>query len=184
MTKQTIAIIGASGAAGSMIAKCLAGGNRRLLLFDKETDHLKSLGDEIYQRTSNPDIELIDCEHSASWESDIIILSVPEHDLKQVVRKINEVATQKIVVYLCNQDNGTKKSNKSAEELQQLMPHSKVVAVLNFNAPGKSVTSAIRNRSEKVILAGSYEEALKTAHQLLTKAGFNPVITRNPKVEI
>lgn len=47
ITKQTIAIIGAGGSMGSAIAKHIAGGNYRLLLFDKAPERLDSLAEEI-----------------------------------------------------------------------------------------------------------------------------------------
>ena len=46
-TKQTIAIIGATGNMGSALAKTLSRGNNRLLLFANNQEKVQALVDEI-----------------------------------------------------------------------------------------------------------------------------------------
>ncbi len=71
-TKQTIAIIGATGNMGSALAKTLSKGNNRLLLFAKDQDKIKTLVDEIKTGNNKADVEGIECPTNASWEADIL----------------------------------------------------------------------------------------------------------------
>ena len=83
-TKQTIAIIGATGSMGSAISKSLSKGNYRLLLKSGDTDKLKKLSSEIKATHPSADLELMTCPTEASWEADIIILAVPFEAEKEI----------------------------------------------------------------------------------------------------
>ncbi len=120
-TKQTIAVIGASGNMGAAISKTLAKGNNRLLLFASEKDKVEILAKEIIDSTASAEVEVLECPTDASWEADIIILSVPNQAEKEIAEKIREVANQKVVISLTNP------YNSSVEELQKLFPNSKVI---------------------------------------------------------
>ena len=76
-TKQSIAILGATGNMGSALAKSLAKGNYRLLLKSSNPKKLQALVREI--KTSHPgaDLEAVDCPTEACWEADIIIPAIP-----------------------------------------------------------------------------------------------------------
>lgn len=179
ITKQTIAIIGAGGNMGSAIAKGVAGGNYRLLLFDREPDQLGSLIEKVQQDHPNADVEPIDCAHECSWEADIIILAVPHQAEKEIANKISDVATQKIVISIANpvEENFSKlptiPDTSAAEELQEWLPHSKVVKatfVVDFEqaiSDGKQADGFI---------TGDDEEVLQTVTELVETVGFNPVI--------
>jgi short-subunit dehydrogenase len=65
-TKQTIAIIGATGNMGSAISKSLAKGNYRLLLKGGKPEALKALKAEILKTTPLADLEAMDCSRNAS----------------------------------------------------------------------------------------------------------------------
>src|ERR1051326_8075278 len=102
MAKTTIAIIGATGNMGSAIAKTLAKGPYRLLLFANDEEKLNGLKEEIKQGTPSAELECIGCPVDASWEADVIIPAVPYNAQKEIVEKIKGVATQKVVVSIIN----------------------------------------------------------------------------------
>ena len=122
-TKQTIAIIGATGNMGSAISKSLAKGNYRLLLKSPDQGKLDELVTEIKGKTSTADVEAMECPTEASWEADIIIFAVPFAAEKEITKKIREVANQKIVISIANPLNETytglvtSPDTNSAEEL-------------------------------------------------------------------
>jgi NADPH-dependent F420 reductase len=181
-TKQTIAIIGATGNMGSAISKSLAKGNYRLLLKSNKQEELNSLVEEIKQSNPSADVEPMACPKDASWEADIIIAAVPYQAEKEVAERIKEVANQKIVISIANplneQYNGlvTSPDTSAAEELQKLLPHSKVVKAFNTTFAADFATPVIDGKQADAFIAGDNEEALETVSELVSTAGFNPVV--------
>jgi predicted dinucleotide-binding enzyme len=181
-TKQTIAIIGATGNMGSALAKSLAKGNYRLLLVTENKKGISALVKEIKFVHPGADIESINCSYDASWEADIIIAAVPGHSEKAVVTKIREVANQKIVISIANPLNETYdgldalRGNIAAEELQKLLPNSKVVTVFNTTFAAAFSTPEIDGKQADLFIAGDDSEALAIASELVKTAGFNPII--------
>ena len=164
-TKQTIAIIGASGNMGSAISKSLSKGNYRLLLFSAAAD-----------------LEALECPTDASWEADVIILAVPFQAEKELAEKIREVANQKIVISIANPLNEaydglvTSPDTSAAEELQKLLPNAKVVKAFNTTFAADFITPVIDGKQVDSFIAGNDEEALQTISELVTTAGFNPIV--------
>ncbi|HYC30046.1 MAG TPA: SDR family NAD(P)-dependent oxidoreductase, partial [Chitinophagaceae bacterium] len=72
-TKQTIAVIGASGNMGSAITKSLSNGGYRILLCADEQEKVATLANDIKNSNTAVDIDAIDCSGQAAWEADIII---------------------------------------------------------------------------------------------------------------
>jgi NADPH-dependent F420 reductase len=181
-TKQTIAIIGATGNMGSAIANSLSKGNYRLLLQSDNQDKLNKLVDEINTKNNNADLEAIVCPTEASWEADIIILAVPYQAEKEIAEKIKEVANQKIVISIANPLNEsydglvTAPDTSAAEQLQQLLPHSKVVKAFNTTFAADFSSPVIDGKQVDAFIAGNDEEALQTVKELVSTAGFNPII--------
>ncbi len=91
-TKQTIAVIGASGNMGSAISKSLSKGNYRLLLCSDDKGKVQTTLNDIKASNPTSDVEVIDCSAQASWEADIIIAAVPYQAEKDIAEKIKEVA--------------------------------------------------------------------------------------------
>ncbi|HLR26195.1 MAG TPA: NAD(P)-binding domain-containing protein [Fodinibius sp.] len=186
ITKQTIAIIGAGGKMGSAIAKGIAGGNYRLLLFDKAPDRLQPLKEEINAIHSNPDLVDLDCAHDCSWEADIIVLAVPRDQEKEIADNIREVATQKVVVSIVRlSDEGPSRVKSEAgtdavERLQQWLPYSKIVKVFDSTSSTDFKPPVTDGKQEEVLIAGDDEDALQTVTELMETAGFNPIITGDP----
>jgi NADPH-dependent F420 reductase len=181
-TKQTIAIIGATGNMGSAISKSLAKGNYRLLLKASKEVELDNLVKEIKDKNSDADVEAIPCPAEASWEADIIILAVPFGAEKEIAGKIKEVANQKIVISIANPLNETYNGlvtatdTSAAEELQKLLANSKVIKAFNTTFAADFAAPVIDGKQVDAFIAGNDEEALETVKELVTTAGFNPVI--------
>ncbi len=182
ITKQTIAIVGAGVSMGSAIAKSIAGGNYRLLLFDTNLEQLGSLSEEILQDHPEADFEHMSCPHESSWEADIIILALPHSAEKELAEKIRDVAIQKIVISIANPIDKefskltTRPETSAAEELQQWLPHSKVIKAFNTTFAADFEQPVIDGKQTDAFIAGDDEDALKTVTELLETVGFNPII--------
>ena len=181
-TKQTIAVIGASGNMGSAISKSLSKGNYRLLLFSNEKEKTEALINEIKNSHAAADLEALECPTDASWEADVIILAVPFQAEKELAEKIREVANQKIVISIANPLNEayeglvTSPGTSAAEELQKLLPNAKVVKAFNTTFAADFSTPIIDGKQVDSFIAGNDEEALQTISELVTTAGFNPIV--------
>jgi len=182
-TKQTIAIIGATGNMGSAIAKRLAKGNYRLLLKGSRQEELDKLVSDIQTTTPSADVEAIACPKEASWEADIIIPAVPFDAQEEVAEKIREVANQKIVISIANPLNEnytglkTHGDTSAAEELQKLLPYSKVIKAFNTTFAADFSSPVINGQQVDSFIAGNSEDALNTVTELVRTAGFNPIIS-------
>lgn len=182
-TKQTIAIIGATGNMGAAISKSLSKGNYRLLLFTNDNkSKLKNLETEIINAYPGADVESINCSYTASWEADVIILAVPFAAEKEVAEKIREVANQKIVISIANPLNETydglvtAPDTSAAEELQKLLPHSRIIKAFNTTFAADFAQPVIDGKKVDAFVAGNDSDALETVKELVQAAGFNPVM--------
>lgn len=181
-TKQTIAIIGATGSMGSAIAKSLAKGDYRLLLYAKNADKVQSLARKIKTAYPAAEVEGIDCSFNASWEADIIIMAVPYGAEKEIALRIKDVANQKVVVSMANPLNETydglvtTPDTSAAEELQKLLPNSKIVKAFNTTFAADFTQPVIADKQVDVFIAGNDDEAVATVTVLAQIAGFNPIV--------
>jgi len=180
-TKQTIAVIGATGNMGSAISKNLSKGNYRLLLCANDKEKLHTLTADI-RKDAVAEVDSLDCLVNASWEADIIIVAVPFQAEKDVAERIRQVANQKIVVSIANPLNDTydglltAPGTSAAEELQKLLPNSKVVKAFNTTFAADFATPVIAGKQVDAFVAGNDDESVKTVTELVTTAGFNPII--------
>ena len=187
-TKQTIAVIGATGNMGSAISKSLAKGNYRLLLGANDQEKLEVLVKDIKTRNASANVEAINCPIDASWEADIIIAAVPYSAEKEVADKIREVANQKIVISIANPLNETydgletDPASSAAEELQKLLPNSKVVKAFNTTFVADFTTPVIDGEKADAFIAGNDNDAVQTVAELVNTAGFNPIVAGNLSV--
>lgn len=181
-TKQSIAIIGATGNMGAAISKSLSGGNYRILLCANNPDKARILEQEIQSENPAADTEVVDCFTQASWEADIIIIAVPFQAEKEIAAKIKEVANQKIVISIANPLNEsynglvTAPDTSAAEELQKLLPNSKVIKAFNTTFALDFSQPVIDDKQIDAFIAGNDEDALQIVSELITTAGFNPII--------
>jgi 8-hydroxy-5-deazaflavin:NADPH oxidoreductase len=181
-TKQTIAIIGATGNMGSAIARSIAKGPYRLLLKGNRQEELDSLVKAIQTKDPQAEVESAVCPTEASWEADIIVLAVPFENEKEIAPVIKEVASQKIVISISNPLNATYNGlvtdpeTSAAEELQKLLPHSKVVKAFNTTFAADFTTPVINGTQADAFIAGNDEDALQIVSDLVATAGFNPIV--------
>jgi 8-hydroxy-5-deazaflavin:NADPH oxidoreductase len=181
-TKQTIAIIGATGNMGSAIARSIAKGPYRLLLKGNRQEELDSLVKAIQTKDPQAEVESAVCPTEASWEADIIVLAVPFEAEKEIAPVIKEVASQKIVISISNPLNATYNGlvtdpeTSAAEELQKLLPHSKVVKAFNTTFAADFTTPVINGTQADAFIAGNDEDALQIVSDLVATAGFNPIV--------
>ena len=181
-TQQTIAIIGATGNMGSALSKALANGPYRLLLKATKQEELQQLVTEIEREQKGATVEGASCPTDASWEADIIILAVPYEAEKEIAAKIREVANQKIVISIANPMNETYDAlvtdpgTSAAEELQKLLPHSKVVKAFNTTFAADFSSPVIDGKQVDAFIAGNDDEAVQTVSGLVQTAGFRPII--------
>jgi NADPH-dependent F420 reductase len=182
ITKQTIAIIGSTGNMGAAIAKALSKGNNRLLLLTGKPNKAQALVNEIKETNSTIDAEVCECPVNASWEADVIILAVPYHAEKEIASRIKEVANQKIVISIANPLNEaynglvTSPGTSAAEELQKLLPNSKVVKAFSTVFAADFATPVINGKQADAFVAGNDENALQVVSDLVSTAGFNPIV--------
>jgi 8-hydroxy-5-deazaflavin:NADPH oxidoreductase len=187
-TRQTVAVIGASGNMGSAISKSLSRGNYRLLLCSGDKGKVQELSNNIKSSNPSADVEVIDCSVEASWEADIIIAAVPYQAEKEVAEKIREVANQKIVISIANPLNETYNGlvtslgTSAAEELQKLLPNSKVIKAFNTSFAANFLTPVIDGTQADAFIAGNDEDALQIVSELVSTAGFNPIVAGNLSV--
>ena len=181
-TKQTIAVIGATGNMGSAISKSIAKGPYRLLLKGTKQEELDALVKEIKTKNADADVEAAVCPTEASWEADIIILAVPFDAEKEIAPKIKEVANQKIVISIANPLNETYNGlvtapdTSAAEELQKKLPNSKVIKAFNTTFAADFSTPVIDGKQVDAFIAGNDEDALQTVSDLVATVGFNPIV--------
>jgi NADPH-dependent F420 reductase len=167
---------------GSAIAKSLAKGNYRLLLFANHQEKVQQLINEIKKVNSSADVDCMGCPFDASWEADIIIPAVHYKVEEEVAQKIKQVATQKIVVSISNPLNETydglvtSPDTSAAEQLQNLLPDSKVVKAFNTVFAGDFLQPVIDDKQADVFIAGNENEAIGTVSEMVRVAGFNPII--------
>ena len=178
---KTIAIIGATGNVGSAIAKCLSITSNRLLLMSNEVDALAQLISEIRLTSPTVEIESATCAKEASWEADIIVVATSSNEGKEIAQRIREVAIGKIVISVSQPINGylnivaSPANISAAEELQQLLPHSKVVKTFNTAfALDRFTPKSVCNFADSFI-AGNNGAAVDTVVELVRSAGFNPI---------
>lgn len=167
---------------GSAISKSLSKGNYRLLLKANKQEDLDKLVKEIKSKNVTAHAEAAVCPTDASWEADIIILAVPFDAEKEIAAKIKEVANQKIVISIANPLNSTYNGlvtaadTSAAEELQKLLPNSKVIKAFNTTFAADFSSPVIDGKQVDAFIAGNDADALETVKELVSTAGFNPII--------
>lgn len=179
-TTQTIAIVGAAGKMGSAIARNLQG-KYRLLLMSRDEAKLVDLKNEL-SKSTDPEVYAVSCAREAAWEADIIIIAAPYHAEREVADKIREVATGKIVVSISNPFDdanigpGMRDETSAAEELQKLLPYSKVVKAFNTTFVADFMMAVKDGKKVDAYIAGNNSDAVETISEVATSAGLTPVI--------
>lgn len=167
---------------GTAIAGSLSKTSYRLLLCAKDTTRLEALAQNLRQQHGNAEIDVADCTVNAGWEADIIILAVPYPIEKEIAAEIRDVANQKIVVSISNPLNAgyngllTAPDTSAAEEIQDLLPNSRVIKAFNTTFAADFTTPVIAGKKVDSFVAGDNHEAIETVAALVEAAGFNPIV--------
>jgi len=181
-TKQTIAIVGATGNMGIALAKSLATSSYRLLLMGTDTDRLQHVYEETKKINEKADADILLCPIEASWEADIIILAVPFAAEKELAPKIAPVTNGKIVISISNPITPDfeglllPEQSSAGEELQQLLPHAKVVKAFNTTFAANFGQPIFDGNVADCFLAGNDPEAVEQTARLVKAVGFRPVV--------
>ena len=157
--RRTFAVLGVSETKSIFLAKQIAKTNP-VLLFDHDAIVLNTVYSQILLEYPNAKAEIMICPTNASWEADVIILSNAAATDGNLIEKIRNVATGKIVIFLENKKN-TINFESTLDKLQYLFPLSKVV---------QSFESA-DNSNDTFFLNGNDKEAVKTILTLFTSIG-------------
>jgi predicted dinucleotide-binding enzyme len=117
-----------------------------------------------------------------SWEADIIILACPSEAEQEIAEKIREVAVGKIVISISNPLNANYSDlvlyphSSAAEELQKLLPDSKVVKAFNTTLAADFTSPVIDGNISDVFIAANNGNSLEVVSDIVAAAGFNPVV--------
>lgn len=171
-TKQTIAIIGATGSMGSAIAKKLATESYRLVLMAKNAEELQKLQSTILTNSYAAEVETLVCQQEACWEADLIIFAISHLEEIEIAPTISQYVTGKVVISMA--DSGT------TNELQLLLPHSKVIHVFNHDASSAFSDTAPKQNQLLIGISGNDDEAVETVAHIVKNAGLPLIITENP----
>lgn len=180
---KTIAIIEATSEMGSAIAKSLLNiGTYRLLLMSNDQVKLEGLLTQLEKPQRDTEVFTMSCAREASWEADIIIVATPHGAEAEVGDRIREVATGKIVISISNPlieayyYPVTSDDTSAAEELQKLLPYSKVVKAFSTMFPVDFIQRPLDKQALDVFISGNNWKALETVSQIVAHAGFNPIV--------
>ncbi|MBL7735566.1 MAG: hypothetical protein JNL51_08905 [Chitinophagaceae bacterium] len=157
--KKTIAIVGATDLLNTALERKLAQANCRALLVSEDETQFADLLKSVSGNTPGAEIEAQHCIRESCWEADIIILGINEGLIEETIKKIKEVATQKIVVCLTRHEGAITYQPGIARALQCSLPYSKAVYIFNAAATGD------------LLVAGNDEEAVETVINLADKGG-------------
>lgn len=180
---KTIAIIEATSEMGSAITRSLSKSPKlRLLLVSDDHSRLRELRTEIAAYKSDDEVCATGCAREAPWAADIIVVATRNLDEKSVADKIRDFANGKVVIstsnpmvdayYNCHRFENT----SAAEELQNLLPLSKVVKAFNTMVPNDFTAQHDNEKLADVFISGDSNDAVETVSEVVTSAGFNSVV--------
>jgi 8-hydroxy-5-deazaflavin:NADPH oxidoreductase len=177
---KTIAIVGATGSMGSAIANALSK-NKKYRLLLMSTDETKLVGLKLKLQKAGAEVYALSCAKEASWEADIIFVATPYGAEKDVAEKIRDVVTGKVVISISNPQNSSytrvvTSGSSAAEELQKLLPNSKVVKTFTTTFANDIVTPGTNAKTSTAFIAGNNSKAVHTVSELMRTVGFNPIL--------
>lgn len=173
-TPKTIAIVGATGRMGSVIARTLADARYRLVLMANHRERLAALKKELVQ-IYHADVTVTTDARGAAWEADLVILAVPAEVELDIANIIREVVSGKIIISISARDN-KKAGASAAEELQRMLPYSRIVKTFNTIHMATYVSPAVSCKSAVVFVAGNNGDAVALVTELGRKVGFSPMV--------
>ena len=157
--KKTIAIVGATEKEGRRITNQFACMPYRLLLVSNKTNELEELTNLVLEKYPEAEVEKLECVKDGCWEADIIILAVAPEENQKVAGLIKEVATQKIVVEISDEE-------KDSNELRKILPYSKLVSVSG------------NLQVKEVLISGDDDTVNVEIKQIFNQAGYKVDISK------
>ncbi len=155
-SKKNMAIIGVASAWGMTIAEAMAA-SYDLLLMDTACKELTAFINRLRHERTASTIEILECCREASWEADVIVVTVSMEQLPAIAEKIREVTTRKPVIHFTSVE-------ADAGRLQTLLPHANVIDVV-FGYAAQEV-----GIQQDAWIRGNDEEALKVTREILAKS--------------
>ena len=139
-------------------------------------DGLKQAGHEIRYGHRDPEEPVRD---AAEW-ADVIILAIPYHATADAAKKIGSAADGKVLVDVTNALDPNGKlavgfATSAAEELQKLLPKSRVVKAFNTVFARNQSTGRVGKEQLTAFIAGDDKTAKQTVMELSREIGFEPV---------
>lgn len=149
--KKTIAILGDKKGSFSEVIKVLIKQDLRLLFVSEDEETKIGISRQLKFQDATAEIEFLSCERDGCWEADMIVLVNPDTSLVAHVKKIKEVATQKIVLV-----PSEGKKIKDEPDLRELLPWSKVVEI-NFDSIEKKISFCSKDAQAKAEVERLFE---------------------------
>jgi predicted dinucleotide-binding enzyme len=154
--ERTIAIIGDTGDSCPALAKQLAGENVRLLFVSNDEKRNLEIRKKLGPQDPLAEIEFTTCEKDGCWEADVIAFTHPDTIEPNLITRIKEVATQKIVLVVSEKKDCQKFEGKINFEV--LLPHSKVVNVI-MDVENNEVRIFGKDEQAREMVNGFFDEA-------------------------
>ncbi|MGN6249525.1 MAG: NAD(P)-binding domain-containing protein [Ginsengibacter sp.] len=160
-SKKTIAILGATGKTGKAIVNKFSGVPHRLLLVSDQFDELYQLVATLNEKKPIAEIEAVECVKDSCWEADIILLTVPAEEEKAAGILMKEVATQKEVVVVSENEH-------KCDALKKVLPYSKVIKakldVITNTIKLSVAKGTVNEEISKIFIEAGYETTLIDQH--------------------
>lgn len=158
--KETIACIGPGNGIFPTLIQKLANANYRLLLVSDKEQPLLSYSKNIQSALPAEKIEIIACPKEGCWEADLILLAEEVAADREIMNKIKEVSTQKMVACLSLYHNATLPAGTIIHDLQQSLPHARIIQLL------------VDTSCAEASLSGKDTETLTIIESILKQSGF------------
>lgn len=161
MVKKTIAILGNSGKFPLEWMEVLMKQDLRLLFISEDEAKNVEVKNHLDKLNSVAEVEFSSCEREVCWEADIIAITHSNNISTDLIQRIKEVATQKIVLVISEINDLSEH-----HDLVELLPNSKVIETkLDLSAKEFSLT-------------GNNIEAMAGIKSIFEKAGFKLIDKR------
>jgi predicted dinucleotide-binding enzyme len=164
-----IAIIG-TGNVGKALGSALVRTGHNVTFAATNPEHAAEAASGLRARAAATSNEAVNA-------ADLIILAVPASALGTIAEEIGASAAGKVVVDVSNRPTpdpaGT--STSLAEELQALLPGSKVVKAFNTAFASRQADPSVSGIAADGFVAGDDEPAKKTVLDVVESIGFRPV---------
>ena len=154
MGKKTVAIIGETGEFCPALAKAAVQQDLRLLFISRGGNNIPSIKDQLGQLNSTAEVEFSSCEKEGCWEADVIAFTDTMIIHPGLLKRIKQVATQKIVLVISHEPVEPSKLN-----FRSLLPHSKVVE--------------LRLKEKEFVTLGKNEKANEVVQDFFKAAGYH-----------